>query len=429
MKDFSPEYFEEENIDFIQFHFTTLMGDLRSVEFPAKNWNEMKNGTGVDGSSLGFLKTEQSDMRAIPDLTTFSRLAWNPRVGRFICDLYNNNGNPYELCPRGILRKVIKKAKSMGYIFSARPELEWYFVDEDLDSGDTAPYMATTPLDMMHELRRQIADDMLEMFPQGTPHTIHHEVGPGQQEIELSKLEGLAQADNVQTGKMICQTEAYLQDYIATFMPKPFINEAGNGLHIHIYLEDLNGNNIFAKEEGITEPLKYFIGGIMKEVEAISAILNPSTNSYKRLTPNHEAPVYKSWGIANRTALIRVPGYDQKAHIEYRAGDGMMNIYLGMAALVAAGLKGIEEKITPNKPTTKNVDNLTDKERFDLGITQLPSSLQVALEAFSQSSFISEVFGEKFKQTFLSIKKQECVEYQIAKDNGYGLDWEIDQYL
>ncbi len=429
MVEFTREYFEEQNIDFIQFQFTTLFGDLRVVEFPARNWEEMKNGTGVDGSSLGFLKTEQSDMRAVPDLNTFSRLAWNPQVGRFICNFFDNEGNAYPTCPRGILIKILEKAKSMGYVFSARPELEWYFVDEDVDSCDTAPYMATSPVDRLQDLRRQIAEDMLNMFPSGSPHTIHHECGPGQQEIELAKLEALAQADNVQTGILICKTEAYFQDFLASFMPKPYPNEAGSGLHIHLYMENPDGENKFAVKDGVSDELRYFVGGIIKHADAISALLNPATNSYKRLTPNHEAPVHKAWGVGNRTALIRVPGYDKKAHIEYRAGDGMMNIYLGMAGLIAAGLDGIEKKIEPIKPTSKNIDHFTVQERKDLGIEQLPSDLEQALNAFEKSALITEYFGQNFIDAFLCKKRKEWVEYEIAKDNGYEHEWEIEEYL
>jgi glutamine synthetase len=429
MVDYTVDYFEAENIDFIQFQFTTLFGDIRMVEFPAMNWDHMKDGTGVDGSSLGFLKTEQSDMRAIPDLNTFSRLPWNPQVGRFICDFYDNDGKPYSICPRGILKKIIHEAEGMGYYMKCRPELEWYFLDEDMDSAEYAKYMATTPSDTLHELRRTIAEDMIEMFPQGSPHTIHHEVGPGQQEIELSKLEGLAQADNVQLGKLICKTEAALEDLIATFMPKPFPNEAGNGLHIHMYMEDNDGNNVFAKENGISDILRYFIGGILHHTDALSAILNPSTNSYKRLTPNHEAPVHKAWGVGNRTALIRVPGYENKAHLEYRAGDGTMNIYLGLAGLLAAGLDGIRQKREPNTPTTKNIDHLSENERRELNITQIPTSLKESLDAFENSEFLKKTFGNAFFDAFLSKKRQEWLEYTIAEKNDYVEEWEFENYL
>ncbi|WP_371805821.1 glutamine synthetase family protein [Candidatus Lokiarchaeum ossiferum] len=429
MTEFTVEYFKEKGIDYIQYQFTTLMGDLKEVEFPAQNWENMKEGTGVDGSSLGFLSTEQSDMRAIPDLETFAILPWSPRVGRFICNMVGNDGLPYPTCPRGILIKVLAEADSMGYVFKTRPELEWYFLDDDLDPADEGDYMCTVPKDHLHEVRRQITDDMLSMFSKGSPHTVHHEVGPAQHEIELSKLDGLAQADNVQTGKLIVKSEALFNGLVSTFMPKPFAGKAGSGLHIHEYLEDKEGNNIFATEGGISDELKYFIGGTIKHADAISALLNPSTNSYKRLVPNHEAPVHKAWGIGNRTALMRVPGYESKAHMEFRAGDGTMNIYLGCAALLAAGLDGIRNKIQPNIPTRKNVDHLTDEERASLGISQLPSSLKDSLDAFEESEFITKVFGQQFKDIYLEKKRAELIEHLVAVNNHYEQEWEIDRYL
>ncbi|MHA1646818.1 MAG: glutamine synthetase family protein [Promethearchaeota archaeon] len=429
MEKFSANWFNEKGIDYIQFQFTTLLGEIKEVEFPAKNWEDMKNGTGVDGSSLGFLSTEQSDMRAMPDIDTFAVLPWDPRVGRFICNLMGNDNKPYSLCPRGILKKILKKSGELGYIFKIRPELEWYFLDEDLESADFGDYMCTTPKDPLHEVRRQITDDMLEMFNQGAPHTIHHEVGPAQHEIELVKLEALKQADNVQTGKFICKTEANLNDLTTTFMAKPFPDKAGNGLHLHVYLEDKEGNNMFGKKGGISDELKYFVGGVLKHADALCAVLNPSTNSYKRLVPNHEAPVYKAWGIANRTALVRVPGYESKANIEYRAGDGSMNIYFGIAALIAAGLDGIEKKLQPNTPTTKNVDHLSDEERQILNIERLPEELSKAIDAFEKDSLMDEIFGSELCSLIASKNRQNVLEYNIADKNGYGHEWELEKYL
>ncbi|MFX1431811.1 MAG: glutamine synthetase family protein, partial [Promethearchaeota archaeon] len=300
--------FKEENIDYIQFHFTTILGDFKAVEFPVKIWDEMKDGTGIDGSSSGFLTTEQSDMRIVPDLNTYNRLPWNPRIGSFICDLTDNKGISYPSCPRGVLKKIISKAKSLGYDCRTRPELEWYFITKDLKAGDKGTYMDMFPKDKFQELRRQITDDMIDMNI-GVK-TIHHEVGLGQQEVEFIEDHALRQADNVQTAKLITKVRAFYKDLISTYMPKPFEHLAGNGLHIHQYLSK-NGENAFSdKEKGISDTLRYYIGGIQQHINAISAILNPTTNSYKRLIPHHEAPVYVSWGIGNRTALLRVPGYE-----------------------------------------------------------------------------------------------------------------------
>ena len=424
MKDFS-ELFKDKRINYIQFQFTSILGEFKGVDFPVKIWNAMKDGTGIDGSSLGFLKTEQSDMRIIPDLNTFSILPWNPRVGRFICDVTDNKGKIYPICPRGILRKIIEKASSLGYDFLTRPELEWYFITNDHKMADNGAYMDLPPKDPFQELRYQISDSMIKMGI-GIK-TIHHEVGPSQHEIELLSNNALIQADNVQTAKLIVKIEANRRNLISTFMPKPFPLVAGSGLHIHQYLEK-DRKNVFA-DAGISDVLRYYIGGIQKHAVAISAILNPITNSYKRLIPNHEAPVYISWGIGNRTALIRVPGYEKSARIEYRAGDASMNIYLGTAILLAAGLDGIKNKIEPNTPITENINNLSNEKRQTLGIKRLPQNLSKALESFEKSKFILKILGKQLVDIFVAIKNKEIEEYQIAKNEGKEAEWELNKYL
>ncbi|TKJ23325.1 MAG: type I glutamate--ammonia ligase [Promethearchaeota archaeon Loki_b32] len=419
--------FKEKAIDYIQFQFTTILGEFKSVEFPVKIWDDLKEGTGIDGSSLGFLMTEQSDMRIVPDYNTFAVFPWNPRIGRFICDLTDNNGIPYPTCPRGILKKIISKAKALGYGFQTRPELEWYFITKDFKPSDKAMYMDNLPNDKRQDLRRQITDDMMDMNI-GVK-TIHHEVGYGQQEVEFTADNALQQADNVQTGKLITKVRAFYKDIISTYMPKPFEQMAGNGLHIHQYLNK-NGENAFSdKEKGISDILRYYIGGIQHNINPISAILNPTTNSYKRLTPHHEAPVYVSWGVGNRTALIRVPGYENSARIEYRAGDAMMNIYLGSAILLAAGLDGIKNNIEPNQPTTKNVDLLTDDKRKELKIEKLPENLEESLKAFEKSNFIKKTLGKELMKIYLNFKYTELQEFEIAKSNGNEKDWEYNKYL
>ncbi|MBY9014798.1 MAG: glutamine synthetase [Candidatus Lokiarchaeota archaeon] len=426
MKDFS-ELFLDKGINYIQFQFTSILGEFKGVDFPAKIWDAMKDGTGIDGSSLGFLKTEQSDMKIIPDLNTFSILPWNPRVGRFICDVTDNKGNSYPTCPRGILRKIIEKAASLGYDFLTRPELEWYFITNDREIADNGTYMDLPPKDPYQELRLQISDNMINMGI-GIK-TIHHEVGPSQHEIEFLPTNALIQADNVQTAKLIVNIEANRKNLISTFMPKPFPLVAGSGLHIHQYLEKDRKNVFTDADAGISDILRYYIGGIQRHAEAISAILNPITNSYKRLIPNHEAPVYISWGIGNRTALIRVPGYEKSARIEYRAGDATMNIYLGTAILLAAGLDGIKNKIEPNTPVTENIDNLSKEKRQTLGIKKLPQNLSKALEAFENSKFILKNLGKQLVAIFVDIKSREIEDYQAAKNDGKESEWELNRYL
>ena len=422
-----PKKLKEDRIDYIQFQFTNLNGEFKEVEFPAIIWEDMKGGTGIDGSSLGFLSIEQSDIKIIPDLSTYSVLSYNKRIARFICDIYNNDGKPYNACPRHILKRQLEKIKSQGYLLLVRPELEWYFITKDLNPADKGTYMDMPPKDEFHELRRSICDDLIEAkIP---IKTIHHEVGPSQQEVEFIENPALFQADNVQTAKTLIKIRAHENDMIASFMPKPFTEEAGSGLHIHQYLMK-DGKNIFAGEgTQISENLRYYIGGIQKHVIAISAILNPLINSYHRLKPNYEAPVFTSWGIGNRTALIRVPGYEKSARIEYRAGDSGMNIYLGIAVLLAAGMDGIKHKIEPNIPTSKNSDNLTQKEREELGIKQLPKNLKESLEACEKNKLILKVLGEQCVKKYLSLKFEELSEYEKAKTSGDMRKWELTRYL
>ncbi len=416
------EFFQKNDIEFIQFQFTTLFGEFKSVEFPVVIWDKMKDGTGVDGSSLGFLSTEQSDMKIVPDLKTIAILPWEPRVARFICDIYDDNDVPHSTDPRNILKKVIRQANELGFEYKTRPELEWYFLDYDLEPFEEGQYMDTLPFDELGFLRRDIANDMLAMGVQVK--TIHHEVGNAQQEIELMVLDALVQADNTQTAKLIVKAESLFNDLIGTFMPKPFPELAGNGFHIHQYLTK-NGENIFAdKEKGISDTLRYFVGGILQHVDAMTAIFNPTTNSYKRLVPGHEAPVHKSWGIANRTALIRVPGYEKSARIEFRATDAAANIYLASALLLAAGLEGIKNEIEPIEPTTKNIEELTTAEKEKMGIKNLPSNLSESLDALEKSAFIKEVLGKELVEIFLKVKRNECKEFEAAKEEGEDSEWE-----
>ena len=401
---------EIDEIEYIQFMFTNLIGELKEVEFPANLWEEMVDGTGIDGSSLGFLDTQQSDLRIIPDLNTYRVSPYNKKIAIFISNICSNDGKPYSGCSRYILKRQLKKVESKNLIFLIRPELEWYFMTKDLKPADSGTYMDTPPKDIFHQLRRSICSDLIKM--QIPVKTFHHEAGPAQQEIEFIAKPALVQSDNVQIAKMLIKMRAYENELIASFMPKPFPHEAGNGLHIHQYLEK-NGKNLFSEADNeISEILRYYIGGIQKHVEAISAILNPLISSYQRLTPHHEAPVFTSWGIGNRTALIRVPGYEKSARVEYRAGDAGMNIYLGTALLLAAGMEGIKHKIEPNIPTSMNSDLLTKEEREKLGIKELPRTLSAALKAFEEDKLVLKVLGEVQTKKYLSIKYQELSDYE-----------------
>jgi len=418
-----------DSLDYVQFHFTTLFGDLKAVEFPAEIWCDMVEGTGVDGSSLGFLSTEQSDMRIVPDLSTYEVIPWDEGVARLICDTAMNDGSPHALGTRAMLKKVIADAEKQGFEYRTRPELEWYFVKDDHTPADQGGYMDTLPFDSYSFLRRAIVDDIRAMGV--SVKTIHHENGPGQQEYEFTVGDALSRADGVQTARMVTKTDSLMEGIVSTFMPKPFPDIAGSGLHIHHYLTR-GGENMFADpDKGVNELLVHFVGGIMEHVDAMTAILNPTTNSYKRLVPGHEAPVYKSWGVANRTALIRVPGYERKARIEYRAADASTNIYLASALLLAAGLDGVKRRIEPNPPTTENVEKMTEKRRKELGITQLPADLGAALDHLEGSGFVRDMLGGDLVETWLEHKRREHREYLDAERLGEteARQWELKRYL
>jgi len=419
--------FKEDNIDYIQFQFTNLSGEFKEVEFPARIWEIMSEGAGIDGSSLGFLDIEQSDIKILPDLNTYRQSPYDKRIASFICDIYTNDGKPFSSCPRQILRRQVEKINSLGFSYFVRPELEWYFLTKDFKPADQGSYMDTPPKDQFHHLRRLICDDLIDAkIPLKT---IHHEAGPSQQEIEFIESPALYQADNVQIAKMLIKLRAHENNIIASFMPKPLTEEAGSGMHIHQYLMK-DGKNVFAKKENqINENLSYYIGGIQKHVAAISAILNPLINSYQRLIPNHEAPVFTSWGIGNRTALLRVPGYEKSARVEYRAGDAGMNIYLGIALLLAAGMDGIKHKIESNIPTSKNSDNLSQAEREKLGIKQLPRTLKESLDVFESDKLILKVLGDKFMKKYLSLKHQELFEYENINESKEKQEWVFRRYI
>jgi len=419
----------DEAVDYVQFQFTTVFGDLKVVEFPAKIWDEMCGGTGVDGSSLKFLRTEQSDMKVHPDFDTFAVLPWEPRVARFICDLWDNNDTPHVACPRSVLKKTVAKAKKLGYEYRTRPELEWYFVDEECNPMDRGLYMDTSPYDKLGYLRRMVTDDLADMGVELK--TIHHEGGEGQQEIEFQATGALKVADHVQTAKLVAKAEAAMNDVVCTFMPKPFPEQPGSGMHIHQYLTK-KGENVFADpEKGISDLLLHFVGGVFEHADAISAFLNPLTNSYKRLVPGHEAPVYKSWGVGNRTALVRIPGYEKSARVEYRAPDCSANIYIAEALLLAAGLDGVKRKIEPISPTIENVDEMTEDKRGELGITQLPTSLEESLNHLEGDDFVQGVLGREMVGIFLDVKRREYRDFLDAKAKGSEEEkrWELSKYL
>ncbi|MFW9922108.1 MAG: glutamine synthetase family protein [Candidatus Thorarchaeota archaeon] len=416
-------------IDYLQFQFTNIKGELKAVEVPKKYAEKyLKDGLGIDGSSIGFLTTEQSDMRIIPDLATLHILPWDSRVARVICDIVDNTGKPLQSDPRSILKKAIAQAKDLGFSMEARPEIEWYIMTSEGEPADIGGYMDAPPFDEEIELRRMITDYMMDFNIY--PKMLHHEVGPGQHEIEFDMTEALLAADMVQTVKQIIRMVCWNDGLVASFIPKPYSGQAGNGLHVHQMLFK-GGNNEFSAADGTpSETLKYFVGGLLKHASGLTAIFNPTVNSYKRLVPGHEAPVYISWGIGNRTALIRVPGYEKSARIEYRGADTSANIYLIIALLLASGLDGIRNKIEPGEGTVLNIDHLTEEKRKAMGIQKTPSNLKEALEALNADKFLCNFLGPQFMEIYNKIKKKEWEEYTKNvrnHDTEEVTEWEFNQ--
>lgn len=429
------EIVKKENIRFIRLQFTDINGQLKNVEIPVNDLERaLEKGMMFDGSSIeGFVRIDESDMYLKPDLSTFAILPWTmdgKKSGRFICDVYKADGTPFEGDPRYRLRLVMEKAKSMGFVPHAGPEVEFFLlprkngkaVFEFLDEGG---YFDLLPVDIAENLRSEVAV-MLEEMGIDVEAT-HHEVAPSQHEVDFRYSNALSSADAVQTVKLVIKTLAIKNDLHATFMPKPFFGINGSGMHVHLSLfsKDLKKNIFYDENTGdISIEMKYFIGGIIKHAKSITAITNPTVNSYKRLVPGYEAPVNIAWSLGNRSALIRVPNArGMSTRLEYRAPDPSCNPYLAFSVLIAAGLDGIENKILPPEPVDKNIYRLDERERESLDIKTLPKSLEEAIFEAENDPLIKEVLGEHIFKKFIKMKKKEFEEFSV-----YVTDWERAKY-
>ncbi len=376
---------EENDIKFIKLWFTDILGFLKSFSVPKEEIEKaFVEGIGFDGSSVeGFVRIDESDMVAIPDISTFAILPWRPKekgVARIFCDIVTPDGKPFEGDPRYILKRNLEKARQKGYTFYTGPELEYfYFKDsktpEILDKGG---YFDLIPRDEAIDLRRETV-----LFCEALGIKIeysHHEVAPSQHEIDMRYEDALTMADNVMTYRLTVKEVAYRQGVYATFMPKPLFGENGSGMHTHMSLFK-GKRNAFFNPKGryhLSDEARYFVGGLLKHAPEITSVTCQWVNSYKRLVPGYEAPVYLSWAQRNRSDLIRVPMYkpgkEEATRIEYRSPDPACNPYLAFAVMLAAGLAGIEQKIEPPEPVEANVYKMTAEERVKRGIKQLPGS-------------------------------------------------------
>ncbi|NTU88404.1 MAG: glutamine synthetase [Actinobacteria bacterium] len=438
-KDFVLKTVEERGIHFIRFWFTDVLGNLKSFAVtPGEIETAFTEGMGFDGSAIeGFSRVQESDMIAYPDASTFQTLPWRPEdngVARMFCDIKNPDGTPFEGDPRFALRRMVQKADAMGYAMNVGPELEYfYFKDsagtEVLDHGG---YFDLTPLDNGTDLRR---DTVLMLEKMGIPvEYSHHEAAPSQQEIDLRYADALSMADAVMTYRLVVKEVAFKYGVYASFMPKPIAGVSGSGMHVHQSLFDYDGNNVFFDADdpdghNLSKIAKHYIAGLLKYAPEYAAVTNQYVNSYKRLVPGFEAPVYISWANRNRTTMVRVPMYkpgkDSATRIELRCADPAANPYLAFAVMLGAGLKGIEEELELCPPAEGlNIYAMSQPELDAHGIMTLPSNLGSAIEKFEQSELMKEILGDHIHKYFVENKRAEWKEYctQVTK-------WELDRYL
>ncbi len=418
----------DKGVEFIRLWFTDLLGMMKSVSITVEQLEEaLDDGIGFDGSSItGCQDIQESDMIAMPDPSTFTLLPWRPTdksVAKMFCDILNPDGSPYAGDPRYILKRAIKKATDLGFTFYVGPELEYfYFKDKNgtvpLDEGG---YFDLTPLDAASPLRR---DTILVLKEMGIPvEYSHHEVSPSQHEIDLRYADALTMADSAMTYRLVVKEIAYKHGVYATFMPKPVFGQNGSGMHTHQSLFKGDKNAFFDAGDPthLSEVGKSYIAGLLKYASEMSSILAQWVNSYKRLVPGFEAPVYIAWSQRNRSALVRVPlykpGKELAMRAEMRCPDPACNPYLAFGVMLNAGLKGIEERCELPPEMTENLFELTEEQRKEKGIETLPGSLGEAIAATEKSELMRETLGDHAFERFIWNKKNEWDEFRIQVTN------------
>ena len=429
---------EEYDVQFIKLQFVDINGQVKNLAVPSEHIDRvLNNEIMLDGSSIkGFRNIETSDMFFHPDRNTFQILPWQEQNGRnsarVICDIYNADGTPFEGCPRCNLKRLMAEAKKLGLSMNIGPEAEFFLFEKDDDghittrTHDRAGYYDMGPDDLGEEVRTDIVSTLQDMG--FDIEASHHEVADGQHEIDFKYSDILTTADNVVTFRIAVKAIAAQYGLHATFMPKPIFGINGSGMHCNISLADMKGKNAFYDPKGeyqLSDTARYAIGGILKHIKSITAILNPTVNSYKRIVPGYEAPVYMAWSLANRSALLRVPAKrGVSTRVELRSPDPSCNPYLAFATILAACLDGVRNKIEPPKPVESNIYKLSDKERRRLKIESLPGSLHESLEYLKRSLIAKTALGSHIVDEFVTAKEIEWNDFRT-----YVSQWELDKYL
>ena len=429
---------KDNDVRFLRLAFTDINGTSKAVEVPTSQLDKvLTNDIRFDGSSIdGFVRLEESDMGLYPDFSTWAVLPWGDekggKIGRLVCSVHKTDGEPFEGDPRNNLKRILKEMNDMGFTdFDIGFEAEFHLFKLGEDGNwttevpDHASYFDMTSDDEGARCRRDIVETLESIGFE--VEAAHHEVGDGQQEIDFRFDDALTTADRVQTFKMVVREVARKHGLYATFMAKPVEGQAGNGMHTNMSLFK-DGKNVFYDKDGefhLSDTALYFLNGILEHARAITAIGNPTVNSYKRLIPGFEAPVYISWASKNRSPLVRIPDAEEiNTRLEMRSADPTANPYLLLAACLSAGLNGIKEAKKPMAPITSNVFEMSEEERAKRGIKPLPSTLHNAVKAFKADPLIQKALGEHLTQSFIDSKNLEWAKYNQSVS-----DWERDRYM
>jgi glutamine synthetase len=428
---------QEQNVKYIRLQFTDILGTIKNVEIPVSQLEKaIDNKMMFDGSSIeGFVRIEESDMYLYPDLNTFVVFPWTAekgKVARFICDIYNPDGTPFAGDPRNNLKRVLKEMEELGFTdFNLGPEPEFFLFKLDekgeptLELNDSGGYFDLAPTDLGENCRRDIVLELEEMGFE--IEASHHEVAPGQHEIDFKYADAITACDYIQTFKLVVKTIARKHGLHATFMPKPLFGVNGSGMHCNLSLFK-NGENAFFDPKAdlqLSDTARQFIAGIVKHAEAFTAITNPTVNSYKRLVPGYEAPCYVAWSTSNRSPLIRIPASrGLSTRVEVRSVDPAANPYLALAVLLTAGLDGVKNKLTPPAPVDRNIYAMDKEERLAEGVSDLPATLAIAMEYLKRDEIMVSALGDHIFEHFLEAKE---IEWDMFRTQVH--PWEREQYM